>query len=157
MNSFYQQKSFGKNYEQVVKQHLQKRNIKVIDVAENSEWQKKDIDFIIQKEGKTASLEIKADSRIHSTNNFFFEIGALRGNARSAGWLEKCQADYLCVYDTIRNHGYILNLPLTSSLLEQQARKTGFYDRLDKKYVNAYLFKLETARKNNCVVYEWQD
>ena len=72
MNSFYQQKSFGKNYEQVVKQHLQKRNIEVIDVAENSEWQKKDIDFIIQKEGKTASLEIKADSRIHSTNNFFF-------------------------------------------------------------------------------------
>lgn len=157
MNGFLEQKKIGKNYEQVVKQHLQKRNIKVTDVAENSEWQKKDIDFIIEKEGISATIEIKADSRIHKTNNFFFEISALRGKARSAGWLEKCQADYLCVYDTIRNHGYILNLPLTSSLLEQKAQTTSFYDYLDNKYVQAYLFNLEIARKNNCVVHEWQD
>lgn len=157
MNSFQQQKIKGKDAERIVKQHLQSQGIEVIDVAENPDYQKIDIDFLIKKNGKTATLEVKADSRISKTGNFFFEAGAQRGNYYSAGWLLKCQASHLCVYDTAKRHGYILNFPLTCSLLEQHATQRTFYDRLDDKAVKSYLFRIDLARKYNCIVYEWQD
>lgn len=157
MNGFQQQKNKGKKAEQIVKEHLQSRGIEVLDVAEVPDYQKVDIDFLIRKNGKTASLEVKADNRISATGNFFFEAGVQRGNYYSSGWLLKCQADYLCIYDTANSRGYILDFPLTCSLLEQHAQKTSFYDRLDQKTVKAYLFRLDLARKYNAIIYEWRN
>ena len=52
MNGFQQQKSKGKQAEQIVKKHLQSRGIEVVDVAEVPDYQKIDIDFLIKKNGK---------------------------------------------------------------------------------------------------------
>ena len=108
MNGFQQQKSKGKQAEQIVKKHLQSRGIEVVDVAEVPDYQKIDIDFLIKKNGKTAGLEVKADYRVNKTCNFFFEAGAQRGDYVSTGWLFKCKADYVCIYDMVKRHGYIL-------------------------------------------------
>lgn len=40
MNGFQQQKSKGKQAEQIVKEHLQSRGIEVVDVAEVPDYQK---------------------------------------------------------------------------------------------------------------------
>ena len=66
MNGFQQQKSKGKQAEQIVKKHLQSRGIEVVDVAEVPDYQKIDIDFLIKKNGKTAGLEVKADYRVRA-------------------------------------------------------------------------------------------
>ena len=157
MNGFQQQKSKGKQAEQIVKEHLQSRGITVVDVAEVPDYQKIDIDFLIKKNGKTAGLEVKADYRINKTGNFFFEAGAQRSDYVSTGWLFKCKADYVCIYDMVKRHGYILDFPLTCSLLEEHGEIKVFYDNLDNKVSKAYVFRIDLARKYKTIVYEWQD
>lgn len=157
MNGFQQQKSKGKQAEQIVKQHLQSQGIEVLDVAEVPDYQKIDIDFLIKKNGKTASLEVKADYRINKTCNFFFEAGAQRGDYVSTGWLFKCKADYVCIYDMVKRHGYILDFPLTCSLLEEHGEVKIFNDNLDNKVSKAYVFRIDLARKYSCIKHEWQD
>ena len=157
MNNFQCQKTRGKKAEQIVKEHLQSRGITVIDVAEMPEYQKIDVDFLIKKQGKTASIEVKGDYRISKTGNFFFEAGAQRGDYYSAGWLLKCPADYLCVYVMQNAHRYILDFPLTCSLLEQHAEQIIFQDKLDNKISKAYVLRIDLARKYKCIIYEWRD
>ena len=157
MNNFQQQKIKGKDAERIVKQHLQQQGIEVVDVAENHTYQKIDIDFLIKKNGKTAGLEVKADYRVNKTCNFFFEAGAQRGDYVSTGWLFKCKADYVCIYDMVKRHGYILDFPLTCSLLEEHGEVKIFNDNLDNKISKAYVFRTDLARKYSCIKHEWQD
>ena len=157
MNNFQQQKIKGKDAERIVKQHLQQQGIEVLDVAEVPDYQKIDIDFLIKKNGKTASLEVKADYRINKTCNFFFEAGAQRGDYVSTGWLFKCKADYVCIYDMVKRHGYILDFPLTCSLLEEHGEVKIFNDNLDNKISKVYVFRTDLARKYSCIKHEWQD
>lgn len=64
----------GQAGEEVIKNWLEKRkNIsKVIDVRQNFVYQKKDIDFIVEKQDKQYFIELKTDYRAHETQNLFF-------------------------------------------------------------------------------------
>ena len=73
----------GKQAEQLVKDYLTDRGYTVQDVSEEQDNYQNDIDFIVQKDGRTSKIEVKLDKRLAETQNIgipFYrgtEIGAL--------------------------------------------------------------------------------
>ena len=157
MNNFYNSLAIGKQAEEAVKAHLEKRGITVIDVSNIKEYQKIDVDFLLRKGNQETTLEVKHDRKLHKTGNFFFECGFFRGANYSAGWLKYCQAQYLCYYDTDTKHGYIIDFAETLPLLKQHAREVTFYDKADGKQGKALLLSVNKAKRLNLIKYEWED
>ena len=159
MNSFYRQLEKGKEVEQIVKQYLTSRGHKVIDVSDDKSFQKKDIDFLITNgtTGQEISLEVKRDDNIHKYGNFFFECGSQKNDYYSVGWLFKCQADYICFYDTYIKKGYILDFNLTKSVLNEIGRKNIYNDKLDKSQAISILVQIPRARQAGLIAHEWEE
>ena len=65
---------------------------------------------MIKNDQKT-TLEVKNDNNFKRTGNLLFEIGKMRGANFYEGWLSKCKAKYLCIYDNIRKCGIIIDFP----------------------------------------------
>lgn len=157
MNGFEYLNNQGLDVQKKVKRHLESRGNTVIDVSQDKAYQKIDVDFLVRKDGQETTLEVKKDKNLFRTGNLFFEVGFMKGNYYTAGWLSKCQAQYLCYYDTAKRHGVIIDFPNTLPLLEKYAVERHFKDTVDGGCGKALLLKLEIARKNNVVCYEWQD
>lgn len=159
MNSFQLQKSKGKVVEELVKRHLTQRGHKIEDVSEIREYQKKDIDFLVTNgtTNQLITLEIKRDDNLFRTGNFFFEIGFQKEDYYSMGWIDKCQADYICFFDTNKSKGFILNYEETKKQLPKLAKRHEFWDKLDECFGTALLLPIGTARKAGLIVYEWEE
>ena len=63
----------GKQAEQIVKDYLTDRGYTVQDVSEEQDNYQNDIDFIVQKDGRTSKIEVKLDTRLAKTQNIAFE------------------------------------------------------------------------------------
>ena len=63
----------GKQAEQLVKDYLTDRGYTVQDVSEEQDNYQNDIDFIVQKDGRTSKIEVKLDTRLAETQNIAFE------------------------------------------------------------------------------------
>lgn len=63
----------GKQAEQLVKDYLTGRGYTVQDVSEEQDNYQNDIDFIVQKDGRTSKIEVKLDTRLAETQNIAFE------------------------------------------------------------------------------------
>lgn len=63
----------GKQAEQIVKDYLIGRGYTVQDVSEEQDNYQNDIDFIVQKDGRTSKIEVKLDTRLAKTQNIAFE------------------------------------------------------------------------------------
>lgn len=95
--TFEEQLTLGKKGEALVKAALAARGHIILDVSNMPEWQQKDIDFVISKNGVSITLEIKNDIRSNQTGNVFVEIYNRNNRSRGGdGWLCYCEADYLC-------------------------------------------------------------
>lgn len=157
MNSFEQCKIEGVKVQEIVKRHLESRGNLVVDVSENKDYQKRDIDFIVYKDGAMTTLEVKKDKSLYTTLNFFIEVGFQRGNYYSTGWLKKCEAEYLCYYDTKCRKGVIVDFPLLKSLLEQYGKRKEFYDYYDQKDGVAVLLPYRVAKEHGAIIHTWEE
>lgn len=164
MNSFQRQNKLGVEAQEIVKAHLEARGNIVEDVSLDKDFQKKDIDFLVRKPVQSgsidtpiAALEVKLDNNLFTTGNIFFEAGFQRGNFYSAGWLKYCEADYIAYYSKRDKHGIIIDFNKAKELLPTLGITKHFYDRYDNKDGVAILLKLEIARENNIIIYEWRD
>ena len=63
----------GKQAEQLVKDYLTDRSYTVQDVSEEQDNYQNDVDFIVQKDGRTSRIEVKLDTRLAETQNIAFE------------------------------------------------------------------------------------
>ena len=63
----------GKQAEQLVKDYLTDRGYTVQDVSKEQDNYQNDIDFIVQKDGRTSKIEVKLDTRLAETQNIAFE------------------------------------------------------------------------------------
>ena len=63
----------GKQAEQIVKDYLTGRGYTVQDVSAEQDNYRNDIDFIVQKDGRTSKIEVKLDTRLAKTQNIAFE------------------------------------------------------------------------------------
>lgn len=86
----------GKRGEAKVKAALVKRGNAIDDVSEQASYQKKDIDFIVSRSGKSVTLEVKNDVRSNYTGNVFVELWNANNIKRCGeGWVKYCEADYI--------------------------------------------------------------
>ena len=94
-----------------VKKFLRGRGFQVEDVSDNPQYWAKDIDLIATNPstGRSAAIEIKLDSRIDDTGNFFIEFENPRSE-NSKGWLHFCEADFLYYIDSHTYITYIIKI-----------------------------------------------
>ena len=150
-NFFQQQLQVGKKGEEVVAEFMRNRNHKVIDVSNDVEYQKKDIDFLLEnQEGQKCAIEVKTDYKIQKTGNFFFESTYHKDWGDSSGWLDYCEADYICVLAAKEGKLYILKYD--KDLILEKAQKTYFYNRDDGCDREAYLLPIGTAKRYGLLV-----
>jgi len=74
MNTFTQDLNRGRRGEVMVATALAARGHKIEDVSLSPSYQFRDIDFLLTKNGKTTSLEVKNDIRSNDTGNVFIEM-----------------------------------------------------------------------------------
>lgn len=88
---------------------MQSQEYTIEDVSNNPSYWEKDIDFIVTspRSGLTKSFEVKWDSRINSTGNFYLELTNVHSKG-GRGWFEFCQADYLAYGDACAKVFYII-------------------------------------------------
>ena len=102
--------AIGKRGEQKVMSALDKRGHSVTDVSDKLEYQLKDIDIIISKNGDSATLEIKNDLASCRTGNVFVEIRNTSNVKRGGdGWINYTEADYLCFVQEEKKIAHIVS------------------------------------------------
>lgn len=156
MNFFKQQLDKGKCGESVVAAFFYNRGNQVKDVSNDTEYQKKDIDFIItNKDGVEMTVEVKTDYKLNASGNLFFESTYYKEWGESPGWYDYCMADYIAFYDVIGNRLYIYDFRNGKDYVRAAAEYRQFYNRDDMCYRDAYLLPLGLAKKHDlCRVFE---
>lgn len=110
MENFTQDLAVGKRGEALVKQALAARKHCVEDLSNIAEYQRKDIDMRLTKNGVSVTVEVKNDLRSNTTNNVFVETYNSNNISRNgAGWLNYCEADYLCFVQEEKHLAHIVN------------------------------------------------
>lgn len=97
MDNFYSDLNRGKVGEALAAKALVARGHKVIDVSDNWDYRRKDIDFVLtNKQGQTTTLEVKTDAASENTGNVFIEYGNINNKTHNyLGWLMYCEAEYI--------------------------------------------------------------
>lgn len=97
VNDFETMNAIGKQGEALVMNALRVRGCQVEDLSLSREYQAKDIDSRVSKNGVSITLEIKNDVRSNYTGNVFIETYNVNNKRRNgSGWVNYCEADYLC-------------------------------------------------------------
>ena len=126
-----------KNY-QVILDFFNNSNFEVIDVSENSKYFNADIDLFVIKDNDKIAIEVKIDTWIWITNNFFLEI--ISNEEKTTKWcFLKSKADIRIYFDAKNNIMYMF--PLNNT------RKWFFNLRenfINKKDIDKY-FRLQST------------
>lgn len=97
MPNFYDDLQKGRKGEKMVADALTARGHKVEDVSLSPSYQFRDIDFLLVKNGKRTTLEVKNDIRSNETGNVFIEETNFNNvSIKYKGWYYYCEAEYLC-------------------------------------------------------------
>ena len=153
MNNFDITLSIGKKIERYLQNFLSSRGHTVIDHSEDKIWQDIDTDFEVRIKEQRTTLEVKADSKIHEHNNFFFEEGFDRATGYYKGWFDKCEAEHICFIDYVGGKGYILRFDKEVIKANSISRK--WYNRTDNCCGYALLLNCDRARELGLVAMEW--
>lgn len=104
--SFLKMKSKGKKGETAVKEYYLKNGHNVIDVSEDKEFQKMDIDFIIDGN----FVEVKTQSSINKSQKIVLELETEYYNSLiKKGWFNSTEANILLFYDSENNIAYTVD------------------------------------------------
>lgn len=82
----------------------------VTDLRSDEESRLNDIDFLVSKDGYSFTVEVKGDSEMARTNNFYIEYCHYRPykTERENGWYHYCKADYIMYVDSTQDKVYFL-------------------------------------------------
>lgn len=101
MASFNNCLNKGHEAEALFKQRFEQKGYTVKDVSGDTEYQQKDIDFIVTDDkGVSATFEVKGDIRAKNTGNIFLELGKYRKTGYYESWFYKSEMQYLVIVDT---------------------------------------------------------
>ena len=95
MNLFEQQNAKGKVGEALVSQYLINKGWDVEDTSSNPDYFKKDIDFLVSKNGLDMAIEVKTEAKMNETGNMFIEDKISYSYGSKPGWRHYCEADYM--------------------------------------------------------------
>lgn len=101
MNNFINCLGKGHEAEALFKRKFEQKGYPVEDVSGDTEYQQKDIDFIVtDNQGVSATFEVKGDIRAKNTGNIFLELGKYRETGYYKSWFYKSEMQYLAIVDT---------------------------------------------------------
>lgn len=110
MENFNASLACGKIGEEMVAAALKKNGNIVLDVSSCRDYQNKDIDFLVSKDKKKTTLEVKNDRRSEETGNVYIEIyNANNASRNNAGWFFYCEAAYLAFVQENRRIAHIIS------------------------------------------------
>lgn len=118
MSKFQRDLEEAKKGEQKVRQLLEDKGWIVQDVSDEKEYQQQDIDFIITKDGRTHTIEVKYDGLIAATGNFFLELQSSM-EYKTPGWFSICQADMVFYVDKQNNVVHIFSMKDMKEFVEK--------------------------------------
>lgn len=101
-----------------VKKYLREHGYKVIDVSDDARYWHKDIDLLVERQGKHCSIEVKYDKQLHFTGNCFIEIANPRSKG-GKGWFEFCEADWLFYGNGMTDIFYCMRLDELRAFIEK--------------------------------------
>lgn len=151
MNNFDYCLSIGKSAEEYVADYLTSRGNKVEDVSYDPMYMSKDTDFLLYKNGAYTTLEVKHDSKMEITGNFFFEVGFDRMTGYKPGWFSKCAAEYICFVGN--THCYIIKFD--KDVIAANAISRRWCNYTDNCFGDAYLLSIDKARELDLIAFEW--
>lgn len=157
-NNFEEKLNEGKETEKLIATLLISKGFEVEDMSDVEEYQAIDTDFLIHKKG-TWTMEIKSDSRIGKTGNIFLEVGMSRSTGFYEGWFNKCESDYMCIYDTVNSIAYMLDWDKTKKYAKSNGRNISFWNYTDNCQGYGILLSLDKAKENGLIehVYNTED
>lgn len=132
--------------------YITKKNI--CDVRNEVFFRKLDIDFIIYKNHKEIYIEIKTDKNIGETGNLIFEDVIHWKTGDKNGWIHYCEADYIIVYDEIKNKFIILDWKKIRPIILKCSRKitVTYKNETGNAPATCIIFSYELAKNNGYVV-----
>lgn len=138
----------GQYGELLIQKLLKQRGFLVTDVSKNPQYWEKDIDLIATnpKTGAAAAIEVKTDSVISRTGNFFIEIENPRSKGRK-GWYYFCQADLIYYLDQINSILYIFKF----SDLKQYIQQNHLRIRETSDGAKGYIISIDAAPIYNTI------
>lgn len=131
----------GKQAEQLVKDYLTGRGYTVQDVSEEQDNYQNDVDFIVQKDGRTSKIEVKLDTRLAETQNIAFEDAFYLNDKETGqtetreGYYHYSQCDFLIFVSPVDNSLYMVHfakLKEQEETLQQEFKSKKFYSYTDK-------------------------
>ena len=138
-NSFIKAKQKGKKGETAVKDYYINNGSSVIDVSEDIEYQKIDVDFIIDGN----FVEVKTQKSLAEQRKITLEIETEYYNSLiRKGWFYSTEANILIFYDNINNVAYSVDTIELRKLYEKFK---------NTKEIDTYMF--DEKRKVSTLVY----
>ena len=133
--NFIYDKKRGKIGEQKVADFFIQQGCSVIDVSENADFQKLDIDLIVDDE----FVEVKTQSSINKNNKITLELETNYGDELFVqGWFNYTESNILVFYDRVSETAYHINTNELKNIYQE------YKDRKEyKKYFNIYDFDEE--------------
>lgn len=121
----------GQSNEEIIRNFWVENGFKVIDVSDNPEYQKKDIDFLLSNGYSNISVEVKSDTRLFETGNIAIELAMYRKTGYYPGWYHYCDADIICYCDLIDSVAYYIDWRDLKQFALEIGRKAQFYNEID--------------------------
>jgi hypothetical protein len=110
MNTFNDDLAIGKRGEELVISALTARGHSIEDVSGVYEYQRKDIDLRLTKNGLSTTLEVKNDKKSNQTGNVFIELRNRNNKSRNyEGWIKYCEAEYLAFVQDAAHKAHIIS------------------------------------------------
>lgn len=143
MDDFYNDLKRGKRGETMVAAALAARGHKVIDLSDDLEARKNDIDLLlVNKQQQTTTLEIKNDQRSENTGNLFIETYNSNNKSHSfKGWFFYCRAEFLCFLQEGKRTAHIVALDELKKNIAANAYRTA-----NSSNASGYLVPLEAVK-----------
>lgn len=129
----------GKQGERLFKRFLEKRGKSCKDVSDNPEYQKDDIDFIVEgKHGREISFEVKNDSKISRTGNIFYE-SISNVDYGTVGCFEKTKADYIVICSEPEKKFYVVKSEVLRRYVRDNKQSLRYISRVEGSNSAGYL------------------
>lgn len=130
--------------EQLFAQRMKERGCEIEDLTDKEDYWKLDIDFRITNSTGTNTFEVKWDSKINSTHNFFVECSSTH-NYGCLGWFDFCEADWLAYGDAITEQFHCIKMEDLRQLIN--SRRWWETKEADGGAVRGYIVPISEIQK----------
>lgn len=122
--------------------YLQRRGYPVQYTGIDMDAQNRGIDMYMWENRGKMGVEVKVDTRLHSTGNIVIEVGMRRKTGYVKGWYYTCEADYLFYCDANTSLCYVLDWKRMQKEIGEKYEVSTFWNRFDNCIGELYILPI---------------